>query len=576
MYPPLQILLRPSARSWRILKGCISATLMASAALGLSAHAADQRQFVVSPFSWMYYPAKPSTRYPAPVAIISADKISNLGDAVDLNGANSTAASGRTLTYAWKLNSQPKGSKVKLSNVTQRLASFVSDKAGNYKVSLVVNDGLKSSTAATADINVLAPVGQKGIDRAPIRGAKLAVFVVDFPDTPDDLRAMQPSISTLREALFGSLAKGYLSDMSYGQFSTLTADIFGPVRMNQPGFNTQTVQPLSYDTIMDEARFTIPGFDPAGYDGMVLIPLHDAYLEAAWVSSSAGRMNVNGSVQQFKMLMYLPVCVGYYARDRTQAFFQFDSLYAQGAITGPTTFRDFTITTPGTQAQKTFLHEFGHFLGLMTHALSRTNGTSFDYQPEVPNNYLVANDPWSQSLLNFNYGNRFDILGANEFSMNLNHVFRNYLGWHNSSNLKSIRSPTLQTVTIHPSHATSGVRALEVRVPYKYGYLADSTQYKNQGFFLEVHSPVNRWDASLAETDIKGNSDGIFVNKTDGFTPFLLDMSPSANIPYYGVNIPDIRDVVLKPGMVYDNGEVRFSNVRKNADGSFTLDVRVY
>jgi hypothetical protein len=38
---------------------------------------------------------------------------------------------------------------------------------------------------------------------------------------------------------------------------------------------------------------------------------------------------------------------------------------------------------------------------------------------------------------------------------------------------------------------------------------------------------------------------------------------------------PDLRDVVLKPGMSHDNGEIRLSDVVANADGSFTVTVEV-
>jgi hypothetical protein len=365
--------------------------------------------------------------------------------------------------------------------------------------------------------------------------------------------------------------------MSYGQFNALAADVYGPIRVNQPGYNAYTGKALSADTIMDSAFVTIRGFDASKYDGMVLIPLHDAVRETAWTKSTGAHMTINGRVQQFKRVMYLPVAVGYPNRDRSQKPYALNDTVTPSVFVTNDGVDLIRTTPPGTLAQKTFLHEFGHMLGLDATAQSRTNGMSFDYQPEVANNFYTDNDP-STDLLALDNGNKFDAMGSQEFGMNLNHVVRNYFGWHNSSNLKSIRSNTsTQTVTIYPSHATSGVRALEIRVPNQFGVGPGSAQNKNRGYFLEVHSSAGRWDASLAVNLLKRNNDGIFVYKTDGYTSRLLDMSPALNIRPDGqnINIPNLFDVVLKPGMSYSNDNVTLSNVRINADGSFTLDVQV-
>ena len=67
----------------------------------------------------------------------------------------------------------------------------------------------------------------------------------------------------------------------------------------------------------------------------------------------------------------------------------------------------------------------------------------------------------------------------------------------------------------------------------------------------------------------------MFVKKTDGFSSWLLDMSPSENINFYGQTTPDIRDVVLKPNMVYSNDDVEITTLSKNADGSFTVEITI-
>ena len=52
-------------------------------------------------------------------------------------------------------------------------------------------------------------------------------------------------------------------------------------------------------------------------------------------------------------------------------------------------------------------------------------------------------------------------------------------------------------------------------------------------------------------------------------------MSPSENINYYNTITADIRDVVLKPNMIYENEEIRISVISKNQDGSFKVEIEI-
>ena len=119
---------------------------------------------------------------------------------------------------------------------------------------------------------------------------------------------------------------------------------------------------------------------------------------------------------------------------------------------------------------------------------------------------------------------------------------------------------------------------MEIRLPYQY-----SQPYKNRGYFLEVRSAASVWDSLLSLPQLIENNNGIMVNRIDVLTSHLLDMSPSPNLTFDSTIYPDhrdriypdLRDVVLKPGMTYANSELRLSNVRRNADGSFTVDIDV-
>ena len=65
--------------------------------------------------------------------------------------------------------------------------------------------------------------------------------------------------------------------------------------------------------------------------------------------------------------------------------------------------------------------------------------------------------------------------------------------------------------------------------------------------------------------------------KTDGYTTWLLDATPTPNFTYNWGNYPDFRDLTLKPGEIYDdNSHVRFDNVVAHDDGSFSVDVEIH
>jgi hypothetical protein len=62
---------------------------------------------------------------------------------------------------------------------------------------------------------------------------------------------------------------------------------------------------------------------------------------------------------------------------------------------------------------------------------------------------------------------------------------------------------------------------------------------------------------------------------TDGWTTSLLDASPSPNLKYDWGSIPDLRNIVLKPGMKYIDPHMRFSGVEQHPDGSYSLDIEI-
>ena len=87
-----------------------------------------------------------------PVARAGTDQSVVTGTIVTLDASASSTSTGSSLTYTWTLLSKPAGSSAALSSLTSVKPTFTSDVAGTYVVSLTVNDGKVSSSAATVTV----------------------------------------------------------------------------------------------------------------------------------------------------------------------------------------------------------------------------------------------------------------------------------------------------------------------------------------------------------------------------------------------------------------------------------------
>lgn len=91
----------------------------------------------------------------APTANAGADQSGRVNDTITLDGSASNAKDGKLLSYAWQFSSKPAGSSAVLSDAGTVNPSFSLDKAGDYLVRLVVNDGTLSSVADVVKVSTV-------------------------------------------------------------------------------------------------------------------------------------------------------------------------------------------------------------------------------------------------------------------------------------------------------------------------------------------------------------------------------------------------------------------------------------
>jgi hypothetical protein len=78
------------------------------------------------------------------------------GTTLTLDGSASTDALKAALTYQWTLTAEPSGNQVKLGSPTAAKATFAPVVAGDYVITLVVNNGTVDSNTVTLLLKVVA------------------------------------------------------------------------------------------------------------------------------------------------------------------------------------------------------------------------------------------------------------------------------------------------------------------------------------------------------------------------------------------------------------------------------------
>jgi hypothetical protein len=104
-----------------------------------------------------------------PVAVIQLTQNSAMvGDSILLDGSESTDDGTTTLSYRWAVVKKPENSFPSLGASTDKTFHFIPDRAGDYELSLMVNDGQQDSQTTTVKLQVFARNTQQVVNPSDV------------------------------------------------------------------------------------------------------------------------------------------------------------------------------------------------------------------------------------------------------------------------------------------------------------------------------------------------------------------------------------------------------------------------
>ena len=152
-------------------------------------------------------------------ALAGANQNVRVGTLVTLDGSRSTGADGRLITYNWAFKSKPSGSSSILSDATVVKPTFVPDVAGDYVLSLVVNDGVVNSAPSTATVTASkgnsAPVANAGTAQNVVVNTPVTLDGSLSSDADNDLITYKWSISEKPAGSNSALADGAVAKPTF-------------------------------------------------------------------------------------------------------------------------------------------------------------------------------------------------------------------------------------------------------------------------------------------------------------------------------------------------------------------------
>lgn len=133
------------------------------------------------------------------------------GVAVKFDGSGSKDPEGKALSFDWLIESSPEGSIATFDNTKAKLPIIVPDKAGEYQISLVVNDGEFDSEPAVLLLSIdppenLIPVADAGSDFQIGKGDRVQLNAVKSMDPENEKLIFQWTMKKIPKGSSASLS----------------------------------------------------------------------------------------------------------------------------------------------------------------------------------------------------------------------------------------------------------------------------------------------------------------------------------------------------------------------------------
>ena len=119
-----------------------------------------------------------------PVAVFSlapTDPVVRTATVIDVDARASASADGRPLSYRWSLAEAPPGSGAAFADPSAAATSLTVDVSGDYRLQLVVNDGLSDSPPVSRLVSANAPPTAAFAIRLANSGEEISTVPVDTP-----------------------------------------------------------------------------------------------------------------------------------------------------------------------------------------------------------------------------------------------------------------------------------------------------------------------------------------------------------------------------------------------------------
>lgn len=140
------------------------------------------------------------------VAHAGANRSVSVGTPITLDGTESVANNGATVSYRWAITARPASSGAALLNATTALPSFTPDKVGAYIITLTFSDG---NTSATASVTVNASPAALAYAPLDARYSRALDKLITISSNPNALKIVDPFSESVRNVPLPTSVKSF-------------------------------------------------------------------------------------------------------------------------------------------------------------------------------------------------------------------------------------------------------------------------------------------------------------------------------------------------------------------------------